>query len=290
MGPFDEITIDTNLSVLRIESSSANIIHYKKDMDADMIQFYFCLKGQAKFMFNQGAYSLPLKEERSLLLYNPQKALPLNLEVEGKSWIICLFISIKRLHSLFSSEAEFIPFLSPDNKEKKYYQEEIIPPAMAIVLNQMFNSTFSTTIKNLYFTGKRYELLSLLFNQNEDLNIENCPFLSDEEDIVKIRKAKDILLQQMTEPPTLQELADEVGINIKKLKIGFKSIYGDTVFGFLLNYKMEYARKLLDNKTYNVNEVGLKLGYSSASHFISAFKKKFGITPKKYLTSITSNL
>ena len=290
MGPFDEVTIDTNLSVLRIENNGPNPINYKKDMGADMIQFYFCLKGQGKFIFNHGNYSLPLKEERSLLLYNPQKALPLHLEIEENTWILCLFISIKHLHSLFSSEAEFIPFLSPDNKEKKYYQEESIPPAMAIVLNQMFNSTFSSTIKNLYFTGKTYELLSLLFNQNEDLNIENCPFLSDEEDIVKIKKAKDILLNQMTEPPTLQELADEVGINIKKLKIGFKSIYGDTVFSFLLNYKMEYARKLLDNKTYNVNEVGLKVGYSSASHFISAFKKKFGITPKKYLSSITTNL
>ena len=39
---------------------------------------------------------------------------------------------------------------------------------------------------------------------------------------------------------------------------------------------------------YNVNEVGLKVGYSTASHFIAAFKKKFGITPKKYLLSLSS--
>ena len=41
---------------------------------------------------------------------------------------------------------------------------------------------------------------------------------------------------------------------------------------------MEYARQLLAKGSYNVNEVGLKVGYSTSSHFIAAFKKKYGIT------------
>jgi AraC family transcriptional activator of pyochelin receptor len=51
---------------------------------------------------------------------------------------------------------------------------------------------------------------------------------------------------------------------------------------------MEEARRILISQKYNVNEVGLKLGYSSASHFIAAFKKKYGTTPKKYLGSVSS--
>ncbi len=90
----------------------------------------------------------------------------------------------------------------------------------------------------------------------------------------------------MVEPPTLQELSDEIGLSLRKLKEGFKQIYGDSVYGFLLEHKMDYARKLLESGKYNVNEVGLKLGYSTASHFITSFKKQFGTTPKKYLSSI----
>jgi len=78
----------------------------------------------------------------------------------------------------------------------------------------------------------------------------------------------------MAEPPTLRELADEVGLSLKKLKEGFKEIYGDTVFSFLFDYKMDYARKLLEKGQHNVNEVGLHIGYSTASHFIAAFKKE----------------
>lgn len=58
------------------------------------------------------------------------------------------------------------------------------------------------------------------------------------------------------------------------------------MYGFLFDYKMEVARKMLNSGVHNVNEVGLKIGYSTASHFISAFKKKYGTTPKKYLQSL----
>jgi AraC-like DNA-binding protein len=107
---------------------------------------------------------------------------------------------------------------------------------------------------------------------------------------MKIKKAKEIILANMAEPPGLEELSEQVGLSLKKLKIGFKQIYGDTVYGFLFDYKMDYARRLLDSGSYNVNEVGLKIGYSTGSHFIAAFKKKFATTPKKYLMSINQNL
>jgi len=89
----------------------------------------------------------------------------------------------------------------------------------------------------------------------------------------------------MAEPPTLQDLALEVGLSLKKLKDGFKQIYGEPVYTFLFDHKMELACKLLAEGN-NVNEVGLKIGYSTSSHFIAAFKKKFGTTPKKYVTSL----
>ena len=91
----------------------------------------------------------------------------------------------------------------------------------------------------------------------------------------------------MSDPPSLEKLAIEVELSLKKLKDGFKQIYGDTVFAYLLDHKMDEARKMLDSRKHNVNEVSLKLGYSTASHFIAAFKKKYGTTPKKYIGSVS---
>lgn len=289
MSSFEEIKIDDDFIIIRSQNDSNETSHFERAVNVDLIQFHFGIKGRAKFIFNQGSYALDLKEDVSLFLYNPQKELPVYLEIAPHSWTISVLISIKKFHGLFSSEADYIPFLSEENKDKKYYKDEPINPSMSIVLNQLFNYNLHPSIKNLYFKGKAYELLSLYFNRSEDTNIEQCPFLVDEDNVTKIKKAKEIIIANMAEPPSLQELADQVGINLKKLKMGFKQIYGDSVYSFLFDYKMEFARKLLDSGSYNVNEVGLKIGYSTASHFISAFKKKFGTTPKKYLMSITVN-
>ncbi|AWH84527.1 AraC family transcriptional regulator [Flavobacterium album] len=290
MGSHEEVMIEDGFYVLRFENNSDETIHFEREVDVDLIQFHFGVKGRAKFIFNQGRYALDLREELSLFLFNPQKELPVHLEIAPHSWVISVLISIKKFHGFFSDQADHIPFLSPDNIDKKYYKDEKINPSMAIVLSQLFHFNLHPSIKKLYFKGKVYELLSLYFNRAEDANTEACPFLVDEENVMKIRKAKDIVIANMAEPPGLQELADQVGINLKKLKMGFRQIYGDSVYSFLFDYKMDYARKLLDSGSYNVNEVGLKIGYSTASHFISAFKKKFGTTPKKYLMSINERV
>ena len=75
---------------------------------------------------------------------------------------------------------------------------------------------------------------------------------------------------------------NNIDLSLKKLKEGFKKIYGKPVYQYLLEHKMELAKKLLSENSYNVNEVSIKLGYSTASHFITAFKNKYGLTPKNF--------
>lgn len=122
----------------------------------------------------------------------------------------------------------------------------------------------------------------------QNVDVEQCPFLVDEENVGKIKKAKGIIISRMAEPPSLSDLAQEVNLPINKLKEGFKQVYGEPVFSFLFEYKMEVARQLLASGTLNVNEVGLKVGYSTSSHFIAAFKKKYGVTPKKFVMSLSA--
>ena len=286
-GTYEESLIDEGFIVLTFQNNTSEVKTVEREIDSSYIQFHFCIKGSSAFHFNQGRYTLQINEESSLLLYNPERDLPIHLDVNSNSWLVSIIISIKKFHRLFSQEADYITFLSQDNRHKKYYKDGNITPSMSIVLNQLINYNLNQSIRNLYFKGKAYELLSLYFNRSEDANIEQCPFLADETNVIKIRKAKDIIIARMAEPPTLQELADEIQLSLKKLKEGFKEIYGDSVFSFLFDYKMEVARKLLESGDYNVNEVGLRVGYSTASHFIAAFKKKYGTTPKKYVMSLS---
>ena len=285
---YEETQISNGFYILKFNNETDDIQSFKREIGSNFIQFHFCIKGSASFLFNDGNYTLPLQEENSLLLYNPQGDLPLHVTVPRNSWVISVLLPIEKFHGLFSTEANYITFLSDENKDRKYYKDAHISPSMAVVLNQLMNYNLHPSVKPLYFKGKAYELLSLYFNRPADLDVEQCPFLADEDNVTKIKRAKQIVINNMAEPPTLQELADEINLPLNKLKEGFKQIYGDSVFSFLFDYKMEVARQLLASGSHNVNEVGLKVGYSAASHFISAFKKKYGTTPKKYLMSLST--
>lgn len=289
ISSFNEVLIEDGFYVLKIQNDTSDKQKVTRKIDSTYIQFHFCLKGDGKFLFNEGRYALDVSEENSLLLYNTQIDLPLNVELNPNSWMVSVVMTIRKFHSLFSKEADYIPFLSVDNKDKKYYTQEGVSPAIAIILSQIINYNLHPSIKELYIKGKVYELIALYFNKSDDADIEQCPFLVDEDNVRKIRNAKEIMIARMAEPPTLNELSDEIGLSLKKLKEGFKQIYGDSVFSFLVDYKMEYARKMLESGQHNVNEVGLKVGYSTASHFIAAFKKKYGTTPKKYVMALSGN-
>ena len=282
----DEITLEKGFYVLHFQNESDKVQNFERAIDSSFLQMHFCLRGNSKFLFNEGGYIFDVLDNRSILLYNPQRTLPINLEIQPKTTLVSLLISIEKFHSLFSKESGYIPFLSNENSNRKFYDDTEIKPTVAVVLHQIINSNINSSIRELYVKGKIYELLSLHFQKEESTDAEYCPFLVDEQNVLKIRKAKEIIISRMSEPPSLQELALEIGLNLKKLKEGFKQIYGDTVYSFLFDYKMEHARKLLESNLYNVNEVGSQVGYSTASHFIAAFKKKFGTTPKKYVMSL----
>jgi AraC-like DNA-binding protein len=253
--------------------------------DINFIQFHFCLEGKISFRYNNGSYTLDLKENNSLILFNPSTNLPIDATFQKNTRYLSLLITIKKFHGLFSELTDDISFLSQENSDKKYYKENIISPQISIILIQIINEKLSENVKNLYLKGKIFELLGIYFNESNDLNIEQCPFLADEKNVVKIKMAKEIIIKNFENPPSLKELSTEVEIPLKNLKTGFKQIYGNTVFGFLTDYKMNTASKMLSSRSFNVNEVSTHLGYSSSSHFINVFKKKFGITPKKYLSS-----
>lgn len=98
---FEETKVDEGVLVLAYKNEDNQIQSLAKEIDSDYIQFHFCVKGSSQFVFNEGRYRLNILEENSLLLYNPQRELPINLEINSHSWIVSVLISIKKFHGFF---------------------------------------------------------------------------------------------------------------------------------------------------------------------------------------------
>jgi AraC-like DNA-binding protein len=268
-----------DLKLVTMENQLAVTTTKRAVLLKNIIHFYFCLDGKATFGFGPH-YSREIEKQKNYFFYNPDQETPFSLNLLPGAKMVILTISLENLHGLFVHEA--IPFLRPENVSRKFYDEREIPAHLQMVLHQLFQIQVADNARHLYYHGKIFELLSLYFSTRTP-NTETCPFLNDEETVRKIKHAKEHLLKNMEAPPGIKELAKWAGLNEYQLKVGFKEIYGTTVYGYLLDHKLDHARVLLDTGKFQVNEVAYQVGYTNPSHFIAAYRKKFGITPKKYL-------
>ncbi|MDB4957095.1 MAG: transcriptional regulator, AraC family [Myxococcales bacterium] len=98
-------------------------------------------------------------------------------------------------------------------------------------------------------------------------------------EIDRCHQAREILVASSSRPPTLGELAAAVGTNEFTLKRNFKRVFGRPPYAFLLAHRLERARDLLVESDQSIKEIAATIGYAHASHFSTAFRRHFGVTP-----------
>ncbi|MDB5198951.1 MAG: transcriptional regulator, AraC family [Chitinophagaceae bacterium] len=154
-----------------------------------------------------------------------------------------------------------------------------------MVLEALLNHSYSDSLENIYINAQTQMLLlysmECMIGAKEDSFTSK--FLANEADREKIAKAREILLMHISEPLTIKALSRKVAINECYLKKGFKEMYGTTIFDFFQSQRMEHAKYLLYEKRVSVTDVSSLLGYSSISHFSTAFKKHTGLKPCELL-------
>ncbi len=155
-----------------------------------------------------------------------------------------------------------------------------------MVLEALLNHSYTDSLENIYINAQTQMLLLYSLEcmlGDKEIESFQCKFLANEADRSKISRAREVLLEHIGEPITIKELSRKVAINECYLKKGFKEMFGTTIFDFYQSQRMEHARYLLYEKGLSVTEVSMMLGYSSISHFSTAFKKHTGLKPCELL-------
>ena len=92
-GATKEHEIERGFLMLVHQNESTEVHYINRQPGRSYIQLHFGLKGSSRFLFNEGRYILEVPEEKMLLLYNPQKDLPIHLEIQPKSWRVSILIT-----------------------------------------------------------------------------------------------------------------------------------------------------------------------------------------------------
>lgn len=155
---------------------------------------------------------------------------------------------------------------------------------MRSLAQQLWNAPYQSGKRRMYLQAKVFELLAMQLDligvgQNQQPDDLPKPTM-----IARIYHARDIVLADLEHPPSVLELAQQVGVSVCTLQRRFQELFGMTVFGYLTDQRMELAEQLLRQGGCTVAEVATIVGYSNLGHFAAAFKRKFGITPRDCLS------
>jgi AraC-like DNA-binding protein len=274
-----ENKIGTDIYLAQIDNYTVLTDTISKPVGKRFVQFYFCIKGNATFHFeDRDAYLM--KEGNSLLFFHPEIDVPINISLSKKSKLIIFVIDILKLEEIFSQHKNNLPFFSLRNYTS-YYQEKPLSVQEKLIISQLEDFSLEPEYENIYLTLKLNELLLYYFSSKN--NLAGHPSIKDEKFIAQLHEIKELLLENIANPPTLKILSDKTKLSEYKIKEGFKKLYGKTVSNFILDTKLEIGKEKLDLKIKQVKEIAYDLGYENPSHFIEAFKKKYGITPKQWM-------
>ncbi len=247
----------------------------------------FCLDGQLRGFTSTSRQAFQLQVgQASLGVMNGSTR---RVEYEARQRVLLVHIHIRPdTIPLFDGETtEQLPQLLRDTIAGRdrpfYFQSSPMTPVMSATAKQLLHCPCQGVSQQLYMEGKTLELIGLYFDQllsNQRSQQQGSAPNSDDRD--RIFHARDILLSQVANPPTLLELAHQVGLNDRKLKQGFRQLFGTTVFGYLHNYRMKQAQQLLLVPGAKVANVAREVGYCNPEAFSVAFRRTFAISPKAY--------
>jgi len=157
-----------------------------------------------------------------------------------------------------------------------------VSPALILCFDQLIHHKLNPPFAALFEQAKFLEIFSLVMESAFGQPGEVCPVALSPAIEYKLSRVRQHIMENIDEVPDPDQLAHRYELPRNTLKEGYKFIYGKSLHQFYTDYKLESAMQMLASGEMLVKEVAFRIGYQNPSHFISAFKKKFGYTPKQF--------
>jgi AraC-like DNA-binding protein len=166
-----------------------------------------------------------------------------------------------------------------------FYEKQTICCNTQAKVLEIVNCNLTGLNRKIYLESNILFLLYQIQKNNLvfQLNCNTCSFLNKPLEKDKIVKAKEYITENLDTNISIQNIASYVGTNQCYLKKGFKELYGQTVFEFVLENRMIKANEMLQQANLSIGDIALQIGYSSVSSFSQAYKNFFGYSPSQSL-------
>ncbi len=155
----------------------------------------------------------------------------------------------------------------------------------AQMLQQVLQDKQEGLIHATFAESKAIELFSLQLRrwEEETVKVPAKSKMLRTDDMEKIIMARNLLLSDLKNAPTIEMLSKKSGVNRQKLKQGFKRMFGATINDYVRNERLRMARRLLTSGNFSIKDVASNVGYENSSYFARRYKEKYGLYPNEFL-------
>lgn len=262
---------------IEIENSTPHPLH-----------FHFCTSGQFRHSLSEREASYQLQPFHGSITSSPgnarevfyfpeaQPILHTNLQVVRGEYIQKAECNLSEMPDRLARA-----FSDVESREFFLYETDY-SIAVSDCIQQLSDTPYRGLVKSAFSEAKALELLSLQLKQFADnTDPQRSSKTLKKSDVEKVRQARRLLLEDLSDAPTIPELSRKSGINQQKLKQGFKEVYGTTINKYLQQQRMEAANYLLMEGKLSIGEIARRVGYSNQSHFARRFRQRFDLSPRE---------
>lgn len=251
------------------------------------VHFNFCLNGDFRHSLAEGAITYQLNPLAGSITTNPNSC---SQSFDFPKGMAIRHANLQVLRSAYLEKVDCDVTRMPDKLAEVFQEVEGKKPFLyegnytvstSACIKSILDTTHEGLVRSAYTEAKSLEIFSLQLKQFEDdLNPKHRFIALKKYDLDRILAAKELLILDLQNAPTIVELAKRSGINQQKLKKGFKQVFDQTINQYLRNTRLETAKFMLIEGKSSIQDISKKVGYSNQSHFARRFKEKYGLLPK----------
>lgn len=253
------------------------------------IKFLYCLKGLVHHRFQENIVNNTLQQyQNSIVASKNTNGHILHFSANTEIQVGSLEVDREQFQDKVNCE---LRSLSPELKKlftdrmglNEFYHQGYYSLQIADLFSKIEAFENNDFIRRIFLEGQAYSILThQIVQYHDDINEKDGSSVLRSYEIIQIKKASQLIDDDLADLDSIEKIAEEVGLNINKLQLGFRHLYQTTVNGYVQQKRMYLARNLLNNTDYNISEIVSKIGLSSKSYFSKIFKETYNISPSEY--------
>ena len=145
--------------------------------------------------------------------------------------------------------------------------------------------------KEVYYTASKTARAHVLHEMIEEIMEVACPVEEEAEvshienydsTVQIVNEVHELLISDITKRYTIEELSAKFHINQTTLKTTFKTMFGQSIGGYMKEFRIKRAKDMLCHSDAPIAEIACAVGYENQSKFTAAFRDVTGMLPRDY--------